>query len=391
LMVARTQPSARQMLEVRHHLMRNLCRTHDLQEALLELAAQHTGTIMPGYTHFRHAQPTTFGHYLLSVSDAIGRSTMTLERGYHLMSLNELGCGALAGTSWPVDRDLVSQYMGMEGLIENTNDAVSYTDGYLVVVCGLTNVTNVCSRMALQCSYWSGAEYGFLEVGGIRGVSFMMPQKTNNPNGFERVRMRAGQMLGHLSGTAAAGLRAPHGDAFEMLHLTEPTLAALETADKCVIRLTAETRGLTVRKKNMLAALRGSYVAATELANQIVRDYKLGYRTAHKIVHEFVVLSEEQKVPANQAQTKLLDRAAEEVLGRKLGMDEARLRELLDPAYFIRVTRSKGGVAPEEVARMIADRRQKLADARTRHLKRIITLENAQKKMLADLHKLRQN
>ena len=176
-----------------------------------------------------------------------------------------------------------------------------------------------------------------------------------------------------------------------MLHLAEPTLAALETADKCVIRLTAETRGLTVRKKNMLAALRGSYVAATELANQIVRDYKLGYRTAHKIVHEFVVLSEEQKVPANQAQTKLLDRAAEEVLGRKLGMDEARLRELLDPAYIICVTRSKGGVAPEEVARMIADRRQKLADARTRHLKRIITLENAQKKMLADLHKLRQN
>ena len=389
MMLARTQPSARQMLEARHHLMLTLCRIHDLQEALLELAEQHTETIMPGYTHFRHAQPTTFGHYLLSVSDAIARSTKTLERGYHLMSLNELGCGALAGTSWPIDRDLVSRYMGMEGLIENTNDAVSYTDGYLVVVCGLTNVTNVCSRMALECSYWSGPEYGFLEVGGIRGVSFMMPQKTNNPNGFERVRMRAGQMIGHLTGTAAAGLRAPHGDVFEMLHLTDPALAALETADKCVIRLTAEIRGLTVRKENMLAALRDSYVAATELANQIVRDYKLGYRTAHKIVHEFVVLSEEHKVPAGRAQTKLLDQAAEKVLGRKLGMAEARVRELLDPVHFIRVTRSKGGVAPEEVARMIGDRRRKLAGARARHLKRIETLENAQKKMLSDLHELR--
>lgn len=385
MMIARTQPSGRQMLEVRHLLMKQMCRIYDTQEAILDLAEQHTTTIMPGYTHFRHAQPTTFGHYLLSVSDAIGRSTKTLEQGYHLMSLNEMGCGALAGTSWPIDRDLVSQYLGMEGLIENANDAVSYTDGYLVVACGLTNVTNVASRTALELSYWSGVEYGFLDIGFHRGHSFMMPQKDGNPNGMELIRTRAGQMIGHLTGVAAAGLRAPHGDTFEMLYVAEPTLAALDATEKCTLELSREMRKMQVHKETMLAIIRESYICATELANQIVRDHDVGYRTAHDVVNKFVLASREQKIPATEARTELLDEAAEEVLGRRLGVTEARLRELLDPAYFIRVTNSRGGVAPDEVARMIADRRKKLADARARHLKRIEALEQAQQQLLADL------
>jgi len=388
VMMARTQPSTRQMLEVRHQLMKQLCRIHDLLDAALDLAEEHADTVMPGYTHFRHAQPTTFGHYLLSVADAIGRSTETVEQGCHLMSLNEMGCGALAGTSWPIDRDLVTEYLGMDGLIENANDAVGYTDGYLVVVCGLTNVTNIASRAALDLSYWSGVEYGFLDIGFRRGTSFMMPQKDGNPNSMEFVRTRAGQMIGHLTGVATAGLRAPHGDVFEMLYIAEPVLAAMEAAEVCLSELTNELRGMRVHKDRMLSLIRESYLASTELANQMVRDYDMGYRTAHDIVHGFVVTSREQKIPATEASPVLLDEAAQEVIGKTLGMPAARLRELLDPAYFMEVTNSKGGISPAETARMIADRRQQLADAKARHLKRIETLENGQAKMLSDLRGL---
>jgi len=388
LMIGRTQPSSYQMLMVRHKLMKHMCRIYDLVEAMLHRAAKHIETIMPGYTHFRHAQPTTLGHYILSAADAIARSTATLELGYHQMSLCEMGCGALAGTSWPIDRDLVRQYLGMEDLIENANDAVSYTDGYLVVVCGLTNVTNIASRVALDVSYWSGVEYGFLEAGSHRGTSFMMPQKEGNPNGMEFVRSRAGKMLGHLVGVAAAGQRTPHGDVFEMLHISEPVFDAFETSQICIDELATEMRRMGVHEDRMLAVIRESYVASTELANQIVRDYEVSYRTAHHIVNKFVLASQERGIPATEARAELLDEAAEEVIGRKLGMSEARLRELLDPAYFIRVTNSQGGVAPEETARMIEDRREKLDAACARHRQRIETLENAQKKMLSDLHAL---
>ncbi len=388
LMVGRTTPPMRQMLEVRHQLMKQMCHIHDMLQATLDLAAQHTDAIMPGYTHTRHAQPTTFGHYLLSVFDAAARSAETLERGYHLMSLNEMGCGALAGTSWPIDRGLVGQYLGSEGLIENANDAVCYTDGYVVVVCGLTNVAVVLSRAAMDLSIWSGVEYGFLEIGGQRGRSFMMPQKSNNPVGFEQVRVAAGQILGHLTGVAAAGLRAPHADVFEMLYMAEPTLAALKAMEWCATRFAVEMRGLKVYKDRMLAVIRESYLCATELANQLVRDYRMSYRTAHEIVNKFVLASEERSIPATEARSELLDAAAQEVIGRPLGMGDARLRELLDPAHFIRVTNSQGGAAPNETKRMVEDRRKKLDEARARHVKRIETLENAQKRMLADLRAL---
>ncbi|NOZ24236.1 MAG: hypothetical protein GXP25_24435, partial [Planctomycetes bacterium] len=384
LMIARTQPSSQQMLMVRHKLMNQMCRIYDLLEAMFDRAEKHVDTIMPGYTHFRHAQPTTFGHYILSGADAIARSTETLEHGYHLMSLCEMGCGALAGTSWPIDRDLVREYLGMEGLIENANDAVSYTDGFLVVACGLTNVTNIASRVALDISYWSGVEYGFLDAGSHRGTSFMMPQKEGNPNGMEFVRSRAGKMLGHLVGVAAAGQRTPHGDVFEMLHINEPVVAAFETSQICITELTTEMQRMGVHPDRMLAVIRESYICATELANQIVRDEEISFRTAHHIVNKFVLASQEQSIPATEARPERLDEAAQEVLGRKLGMTEARLRELLDPAYFIRVTNSRGGIAADEVARMIADRRQKLSDARARHVNRVESLENAQNKMLSD-------
>jgi argininosuccinate lyase len=364
-----------------------MCQIYDLQLAMLNLAEQHATTIMPGYTHERHAQPTTFGHYILSGFDAVQRSTATLEDGYHLMSLNEMGCGALAGTSWPIDRDLVSEYLGMEGLIENANDAVGYADGYLVVVTGLANVCNALSRMALEMKFWSGVEYGFLEMG-FHGASFMMPQKSTNPNSLEIIGLYAGQVIGHLTSVAIAGLREPHGDTIGMLHLMDPTLAALEAAEKPVTLMQREMQTLKVHPERMLAVIRESYIASTELANQIVRDHGFGYRTAHDIVKQFVLASETEKIPATEARASLLDEAAEKAVGKKLGMTDARLRELLDPAHFIKVTNSKGGVAPKEVARMIADRREKLTEARARHMKRIETLEQAQQKMLSDLREL---
>ena len=385
VMMARTQPSMRQTLEVRHKLLKQVCRIHGLVEATLDRAEEQADTVMPGYTHFRHAQPTTFGHYLLSVADAVSRSTEGLEHACHLMSLNEMGCGALAGTSWPIDRDLVGEYLGTDGLIENANDAVCFTDGYLATVAGLTNVTNIASRIALDLSYWSGVEYGFLDIGGRRGLSFMMPQKEGNPNSMEIVRQQAGHMLGHLTGVAAAGLRAPHGDVFEMLTLAEPTLAALKAAERCTTELTNEIRKMTVHRERMRSQIRESYLAATELANQMVRDHDMGYRAAHDIVHAFVVESQNQGIPATEASIELLERITVDALGRGLGMTAERLRGLLDPEHFIAVTNSRGGVSRAEIARMLADRRSALAKARARHLQRIEKLEAGQRKLLSDL------
>jgi argininosuccinate lyase len=142
---------------------------------------------------------------------------------------------------------------------------------------------------------------------------------------------------------------------------------------------------MQVHEDRMREVVEDSYIASTELANEMVREYGVDYRTGHEIINSFVRASEEAGIPASEARAEMLDEAAEDAIGKPLGMTDERLRELLDPAYFVEVTDSTGGVAPKEMARMIADRREALQAAHDRHLSRIETLEQAQARMVGDL------
>jgi argininosuccinate lyase len=401
LTLARTVPPQRQMMACRRDLSKVMCLAYDFQEALLDQASDHLATLMPGYTHYRHAQPETYGHYLLSVCDALERVMVSLESGWEAMSLNELGCGALAGTSWPIDRDLVSRYLGLVGLIENANDAVAYTDGYVEVVAGLTNLMAVVSRFTLDLNIWSSEEWGFLDVpwvasestsqsegGRGKAHSYFMPNKTSNSPFLERARAGAAQVLGTLTEVAAMGMRVSHGDYHEMLHMEDGTLRALEFTRLYLHPLLYTVPRITVFKDAMLAALKDGYACATELANQIVRDHDLDYRTAHEVVYEFVLESKKRRIGAEHADLALLEEASQKVLGRGLGMTEKTLKQSLDPTHFLEVTTSRGGISPAEGRRMLDVRRSRLAEARGRLETRIEGLEQAQSSMLDDLKSL---
>ncbi len=400
LTIGRTRPPMRQQFAVRHELMKLICCLHDFQDTLLDTAEEHLNTVMPGYTHIRDAQPTTFGHYLLSVFDPVERIMETIEDGYHAMSLNELGCGALAGTSLPIDRNVVSEYLGLEELIENSNDAVSYTDGYVLLVSALANLMAVVSRMTLDLNYWSGPEYGFLEVPwlnpqahgphdfGPKQHSHMMPNKTANSPYLERSRVGAAELAGALMEVLSMGMRTPHGDMQEMLYLENGTIRAIHSVHLYTHVYIYTLPRMTVFKKKMLTAARRGYSCASELANHIVRDNDLDYRTAHEIVNKFVIASKEKNIPSNRARLDLLEVAAKRVTGKKLGISEERMRKALDPVNFVNITNSQGGVAPSETTRMLKERRTRMQAARARHLKRIDKLERSKEKLLTDLRKV---
>jgi argininosuccinate lyase len=384
-MIARTRPPMRQQFAVRQPLMKTIVLMHDFQQVLLETAEKYKESVMPGYTHIRHAQPTTLGHYLMSVYDPVARSMKMVEDGYTAMSLNELGCGALAGTSWKIDRELVSEYLGLEGLIENTNDAVSYSDGYLLVVAGLTNIMNILSRMGLEMEFWSGLEYRFMDFE-IGAGSYMMPNKRGNQTYLENTTVAAGQMQGALSEVSAMAMRIPHGDMQPLAYnMVDPVLRALQVVDKHVHPFLYHFPGMQVNEDRMLELAREGYSCATELTNEIVRRFGIDYRTAHEIVHVFVVESGKKGIPSREADIGEFQRAAEEVYGKKINLTEAELRHLLDPVYFVQVTDSQGAVSPREVQRMIEDRWVKLDAARARHVARIEKLEEGKKKMMDDL------
>ncbi len=385
LMMARTRPPQRQQFTVRHDLMKLICMLHDFQQVLMETSSKHTRTVMPGYTHVRHAQPTTLGHYLMSVYDPVERSMKMVEDGYHAMSLNELGCGALAGTSWPLDRELVSRYLGLEGLIENTNDAVSYSDGYLLLVAGLTNIMTVVSRMGGEMEFWSGLEYDFMDFQ-IAAGSFMMPNKRGNQTYLENTAVGVSGIIGDLTEAASMGAKISHGDmqpmAYNMIHSVQDAMGVIW---KHITPYLYHFPGMKVHKEVMLETARKGYSCASELANELVRRFGTDYRTAHEIVHHFVLASAAEGIPSKEADAGLFRVACKKVTGKALELNETELRRLLDPVHFVESTGSRGGVAPEEVERMISDRWTRLSKARARHESRISQLEKGREQMLADL------
>jgi argininosuccinate lyase len=389
--IGRVLPSGRMEMPVRRQLLKQMSLLYGLQQILLDTADKYKTAVMPGYTHNRHAQPTTLGHYLVSVHDPIEQSMEGLERGYNAINRSRLGCGALAGTSWPIDRELVATYLGMDGLIENTNYAVGSSDGFVVVVADLTNVMAVLSRMAWDFDIWSTNEYDFIDFE-VGVGSFMMPQKwaeRANQGQIEATWFGASKTLANLTEVASMGMKVPHGDTNALeYHMKDGALAALNNIQQYAKPWLVLLATIKVHEDKMLERARSGYSAATELANEIMRTDGLDYRTAHDVVQTFILESVKRGLPSKEADIEILQAAAQEVVGKKLNMSEEQLRESLDPVHFVKVTNSRGGVAPEEVARMIKDRRERLAEARARHLARIEQLENSKAQMLADLHKL---
>jgi len=396
-------PYAWMMMPVRHKLMKLICCLQDFQDVLLDTAEKHLETVMPGYTHIRHAQPTTFGHYLLSIFDPLARIMKTVEDGYHAMSLSELGCGALAGTDLPIDRNLVADYLGLEGLIENSNDAVSYTDGYVLLVSALANLMAVLSRPGRELGFWSGLEYGFLQFPfeslsdrqslrypDSRARSHFMPQKTTSASQLESLCIGASKVSGALVEVLTMGMKAPHGDMVEMMGVSDGTLRAIDEVQRHAEVFIHVLPRLTVFEENMLAMARMGYSSSTELAEHIALQYGLGQRTAHEIVNKFVLYSQMENTPAYEARVELLEETAQEMIGRRLGISEQDLRRLLDPVEFVKNATSQGGVAPTETARMVKERRKWMAEAHDRHMKRIEMLESSKATLLADLEKIGQ-
>ena len=389
--IGRVLPSGRMEMPVRRHLLKQMSLIYGLQQILLDTADKYKTAVMPGYTHNRHAQPTTLGHYLVSVHDPIEQSMKRLEQGYEAINRSRLGCGALAGTSWPVDRELVADYLGMDGLIENTNNAVASSDGFVVVVADLTNIMAVLSRMAYDFDIWSTNEYDFIDFE-VGVGSFMMPQKwaeRANQGDIEATWFGASKVLGNLTEVASMGMKVPHGDTNALeYHAKDGALAALDNVGKYAKPWLVLLATIKVHEDKMLERARSGYSAATELANELVRTDGLDYRTAHDVVQTFVLASVKQGLPSREAKIEILQEAAQEVVGKKLKMSEEQLRKGLDPVHFVKVTNVRGGVAPEEVARMIKDRRARLAEARARHVARIEQLEKGKAQMLADLQSL---
>ena len=259
----------------------------DLQRILLNLAKENTMTIMPGYTHLQKAQPITFAHHLLAYVEMFKRDKQRLQDTYKRTNVLPLGSGALAGTTYPLDRDFVAKELGFEAVSLNSLDAVSDRDFCIELLSNLSLIMMHLSRFSEEIILWCSHEFQFIELDDAFSTgSSIMPQK-KNPDIAELVRGKTGRIYGSLMALLTTMKSLPLAYNKDMQEDKEPLFDAIDNVKMCIPVFSDMVRTMKVNKNKMYEGAKGGFTNATDLADYLVKK-GVAFRDAHSIVGKIV-------------------------------------------------------------------------------------------------------
>ncbi|OIQ84125.1 argininosuccinate lyase 1 [mine drainage metagenome] len=328
-----------------------LARIRKLQLSLLDLAEAHFDTVMPGFTHLQVAQPVTFGHHLLAYYEMLKRDAERFTDARKRINRLPLGAAALAGTSYPIDREAVARELGFDGVCENSLDAVSDRDFAIEFTAAAALVMTHLSRFSEELILWSSPRFGFVDIADrFCTGSSIMPQK-KNPDVPELVRGKAGRVSGHL--VALLMLMKAQPLAYNKDN-QEDKEGLFDTADTLAVTLEIYAdmlRGIKVDKAAMRQAAREGFATATDLADYLVKK-GLPFRDAHEVVARAVRQAVDQGCDLAD-----LGLAALQAFSPLVGDD---VFDVLTLEGSLASRNHIGGTAPEQVRRAIARARQHL-------------------------------
>jgi len=318
----------------------------DLQRALLIRAEEHAATIMPGFTHLQSAQPVTFGHHLLAYVEMFERDRGRLGDARRRMNESPLGAAALAGTSFPIDREQTARTLGFARPMRNSLDAVSDRDFALEFLAACAICATHLSRLAEEIVFWSSAQFGFIALTDEFSTgSSIMPQK-RNPDAAELIRGKTGRVSGAFMALLMVMKGLPLTYSKDMQEDKEQVFDAADTMNLCIAAMTGMIRTMIIKSDAMLTAAGKGYSTATDLADWLVRELNIAFRQAHHITGEVVKRAEAKSVTLEQL--SLADLQAVEPR-----ITEAA-RAMLSVQASVASRTSFGGTAPERVRAAIA-------------------------------------
>lgn len=266
----------------------------DLQKSLLITARKNLGIIMPGYTHLQHAQPLLFSHHLMAYFYMFERDKGRMQDLNKRIDVLPLGSAALAGTSFPIDREFVSKQLGFSKVSENSLDAVSDRDFILEFLSASAILMMHLSRLGEELVLWSSQEFNFIELDdSFCTGSSIMPQK-KNPNAAELIRGKTGRVYGNLVNLLTMMKALPLAYNHDMQEDKEPLFDTVSTLESSLFLMNKMIETMQVNKEKMEKSTKGDFSTATELADYLVRK-GLSFREAHKLVGGMVIYCLENK------------------------------------------------------------------------------------------------
>jgi argininosuccinate lyase len=315
----------------------------ELQRALAVRALDCAAMVMPGFTHLQSAQPVTFGHHLLAYVEMLGRDEGRFKDARRRLNECPLGAAALAGTSFPIDRDMTAKALGFERPTANSLDSVADRDFALEALSAAAIAATHLSRFAEEIVLWTTPQFGFVRLSDAFSTgSSIMPQK-RNPDAAELVRGKTGRIVGALVGLLTVMKGLPLAYSKDMQEDKEGVFDALETLSLCLAAMTGMVKDLTPEPKRMKAAAGAGYATATDLADWFVRALDMPFREAHRATGRIVALAASRGVALEKLtlddMKSVEPRIAEEAFG-VLGVEQS-----------VRSRTSYGGTAPANVRR----------------------------------------
>ena len=263
-----------------------------LMLTLASRALEYAETAMPGFTHLQSAQPVTFGHHLLAYTEMLNRDRGRLIDARRRLNENPLGAAALAGTSFPIDRQLTSKLLGFDRPMANSLDAVSDRDFALEYLSALSIMSIHLSRMAEEIVIWCSPPFSFIQLSDAYTTgSSIMPQK-RNPDAAELVRAKVGRISGALTGLLTVMKGLPLAYAKDMQEDKEQVFAATETIILCLAACSGMIADLKANQDNMAYWAGSGFSTATDLADWLVKELELPFRSAHHVTGKIVSYAE---------------------------------------------------------------------------------------------------
>jgi argininosuccinate lyase len=364
-------------MALRSELLGIMQQVLEMQENLLATAGKHTQTIILAYTHLQPAQPVTFAHYLLSHVDGLGRDLQRLQSVYTRVNLCPLGAGALATTSFPINRKTTAKLLGFDMILENSIDAVGSRDFILETQSALTLLAVTLSRLAEDLIIWSSPEFGTVELPDeFTSTSSIMPQK-KNPEVLEVIRARASYVLGDYVASVAALKNLPTTYNLDFQEITPKLWASTDNLHASLNVFTQLIPNLKV-SSNVEGKAAAGFVGATELANMLVRKYNVAFRTSHKIIGTIVKALVDSEKTLLDATPELLAKVAQESAGIKLTVKKADIVECTNLRKLVETYKVQGGPSPAEVERAITSTSKTLTQTKTNITKLQINLAKAE-------------
>lgn len=340
-----------------------LTETLRLRRALLARADGFLDCVMPGYTHMQHAQPITYGFYLLGIEQSLQRDTRRLLAALQEINYCPLGAGALAGNPFAIDRKLTAVLLGFDAPVPHTLDAVASKDALLELLIAATFVATTFGRLAQDFYFMSTFEVGTLALPDSLAItSSMMPQKKNQAV-LEFLKGRQAHLLGAAMTGFAAFRAAPfthvldsNADGLQWLWAALDGVAGLLP----VVRLVVE--GAEPQRARMAELAAANFATATDFADLLVHREKLPFRDAHHVTGRVVRRAIDQGIAPAAITPDLVAQASQEILGHPLHLDAAALRDAFDPAQAVARRVGCGGPSPTDARQILDQSRVRLAD-----------------------------